>query len=293
MTERADVIEAGAWEQASDQARAASATSGIEVAELGELGELDAAAALLDTVWGTRAGRAPISPDLLRAFSHTGNYVAGAFEHSDLVGVSVAFLANGGPTTKLHSHITGLLPGSQRKGIGLALKLHQRAWAIGHGLGVVSWTYDPLVRRNAYFNLTKLGAEADRFHVNFYGEMIDQVNVGDESDRCEVTWDLTSARVEAAAGGTVAEPDLDDLRSRGATVALDEGSDGSPQAHRLHGDLRLCRVPEDIAALRSSDPRCAHAWRLALRDTLGASLDEGFVANACTRSGWYVLERSP
>jgi predicted GNAT superfamily acetyltransferase len=31
----------------------------------------------------------------------------------------------------------------------------------------VTWTFGPLVRRNAYFNLVKLGATAVAFHKDF------------------------------------------------------------------------------------------------------------------------------
>lgn len=290
MVERGEVIEAGAPERAWDQARAAEIRAGVEVVELVEHADRRAAAALFDAVWGTRADRTPVSPDLLRAFSHTGNYVAGARTPSGLVGASVGFLANGGATHKLHSHITGLAPDQQTKGIGFAIKQHQRAWAIGHGLGVITWTFDPLVRRNAYFNLTRLGAEANAFYVDFYGEMIDRLNVGGESDRCEVTWDLTSARTATASDRSLGAPDVDALLAGGAVPVLEDGGDGGPRCGPLHGEIRLCWIPPDIQALRRSDPNLAQSWRLALRDTLGASIDEGFVASGMTRSGWYVLE---
>ena len=52
------------------------------------------------------------------------------------------------------------------------------------------WTFDPLVARNAWFNLGKLGAVADAFGRAFYGEMTDEINAGDRSDRLVVRWDL-------------------------------------------------------------------------------------------------------
>ncbi|MBA2607780.1 MAG: GNAT family N-acetyltransferase, partial [Actinobacteria bacterium] len=180
MAKRSEVLEAVGAERA---AHAAAARAGVEVAELSSLDHLRAAADLFVEVWGVRADLGPISPDMLRAFAHSGNYVAGARAGSALVGASVAFLANAGSGYKLHSHITGVTAAGLSKGVGFALKIHQRAWAIDRGLPVVSWTFDPLVRRNAYFNLTKLGATANRFLVNFYGEMADSLNAGDESDR--------------------------------------------------------------------------------------------------------------
>ena len=262
-----------------------------EVGELVAQTDLRAASALFATVWGSAPDGAPVSPELLRALSHTGNYVAGVRIGPALVGASVGFLAHTHGVTTLHSHITGLAPEAQRKGLGYLLKLHQRAWAVDRGLTEITWTFDPLVRRNAYFNLTKLGAEGTGFQVNFYGDMVDQVNRGDESDRCEVTWNLTTdGRLAHRAG---ASPDLDIAvwRDAGGVAVLEEGDDGQPRRRPLSGSVRLCWIPDDAVALRSSAPQLARRWRLALRDTFGESIADGFVATAMTRSGWYVLEQ--
>ena len=66
----------------------------------------------------------------------------------------------------MHSHILGVLPGSETHGLGFDLKQHQRRWCLARGVTVMEWTTDPLVRRNAYFNVTKLGAEAPTYLVN-------------------------------------------------------------------------------------------------------------------------------
>jgi predicted GNAT superfamily acetyltransferase len=160
-----------------------------------------------------------------------------------------------------------------------------------HGLTVITWTFDPLIRRNAYFNLTKLGAEAAGYHVNFYGEMGDRLNRGDESDRCEVTWDLTSDRALAASTGSGPDLDLSSLLAAGAVPVLEDGDGRQPVSRPLRGAVRLCWIPADALALRATAPQVARSWRLALRDTLGASIADGFFASGMTRSGWYVLER--
>ncbi len=291
VTRRGGVVDAGAVERAERAAATAAARASVEVSELESQGHLRAAADLFAEVWGTWPEFAPVSAELLRALTHTGNYVAGARDGSRLVGASIGFLAIGAEGYELHSHITGLLPAMQRRGIGYALKLHQRAWALSRRLPVVTWTFDPLVRRNGFFNLTKLGGEATGFYTNFYGAMVDRLNSGDESDRCEVTWDLASPRAEAASEGALAVPDLDRLLAGGAVILLADG-DGEPRARQLAGDVRLCWVPPDIVALRAADPSAARSWRLALRETLGTSIEDGFVASGMTRSGWYVLERS-
>src|SRR3712207_7442617 len=72
-------------------------------------------------------------------------------------------------------------------------KLHQRAWAIARGVHEVAWTFDPLVARNAWFNLTKLGARATEYLPNFYGPMDDGINGADESDRDRKSTRLNSS----------------------------------------------------------------------------------------------------
>ena len=63
------------------------------------------------------------------------------------------------------------------------------------GIQEVRWTYDPLLARNARFNLGRLGAVAVGLLPAFYGQMTDRLNRGDRSDRFEVRWLLGSDRV--------------------------------------------------------------------------------------------------
>ena len=158
-------------------------------------------AELFAEVWGVADGPMPISGDLIRALVHTGNYAAGAWAGTDLVGASVAFLALDNGRLSLHSHITGVARAARGGSVGFALKQHQRAWALSHGIREVTWTFDPLVRGNARFNLVKLGAVAVSYLVDFYGQMEDGVNAGDRSDRCAVRWELDTPRAVAASEG--------------------------------------------------------------------------------------------
>jgi len=139
------------------QAEAAARRAAVEVRALTTSAELKAAAQLITDVWG-----APFPEDVLRALVLVGNYVAGAFTPGEsMVGAAVAFAAVA-DEPELHSHVTGVLTDHQGSGVGLALKLHQRSWALEHGIETITWTFDPLVRRNAFFNLSRLGATADR-----------------------------------------------------------------------------------------------------------------------------------
>ncbi len=263
-----------------------------DIVELDELEDLVALAELFASVWG-RPGQPPINSDILKALSHSGNYVAGAYAGPRLVGGLVGWFG-GSPRHELHlhSHILGVLPESDARGIGWELKQHQRRWCLERGVKTIEWTTDPLVRRNAYFNLTKLGAAAPRYLVNVYGEMRDGINAGEESDRLLVRWRLDSRRAESAAAGDAPEPDVERLRREGAAAILHAGSEGQPVTSSSDAATLLCQIPADIVAVRKHDPAQARAWRVALRHCLMQAMERGYALTGATKSGWYVLEAS-
>jgi predicted GNAT superfamily acetyltransferase len=265
--------------------------SGAVIAELRELEELRELQALWAVIW-ERPDAPPVNTDMLRALSHSGNYVAGARVGGRLVGGLVGWL--GVSLTNelhLHSHILGVVANSQAAGIGFDLKQDQRRWCLERRVDTIEWTTDPLVRRNAYFNLAKLGAGANEYLVNFYGAMTDGLNAGEESDRLLISWELDSPRAKAAAEGRVAEPDISGLVRDGAVKMLSVGPAGEP----VIGDasdarVRLCQVPEDIVAMRHANAADAREWRLALRGALRGAFRAGYAMTGATRTGWYVLE---
>jgi predicted GNAT superfamily acetyltransferase len=262
----------------------------FSIMELSALGDLYELAELFASVWG-RPGEPPINSDILKALAHSGNYVAGAHSDQRLVGGLVGWFGGVPPhELHMHSHILGVVPGSDAHGLGFELKQHQRRWCMARGVMVVEWTTDPLVRRNAYFNLTKLGAHAREYLVNFYGEMTDGINAGEESDRLLITWRLDAPAAESAAASRSPEPSLDQLLSAGAATVLSVGDAGEPVETATFARVLLCQVPEDIVALRRADPVLARSWRMALRRKLTDAIAAGYEVTGATRSGWYVLE---
>lgn len=284
-----------AWLPDHDHAAAvaeqAAARAKVSIAELGTSQNLAAASGLIDRVWGRASGAGPLLPaELLTALAHAGNQVSGAWRDDELVGVTAAFLGRAGTGVFLHSHVTGVDPDHAGRGIGRALKWHQRAWALARGIREVRWTFDPTIRRNAVMNLIVLAARPLRFLPDHYGTLADARNRGVPSDRLLVSWELGSPRVRTAAAGRTASPDLEALRRSGAEVVLDVGPDGGPRTHPdHHAPRRLVQVPADIEALRRSDPARARAWSTAVRTHLGGALDAGARVSGATRDGWYVL----
>jgi predicted GNAT superfamily acetyltransferase len=250
----------------------------VTIREAASLDDLVAALRVFEAVWGPE-GQPPLN--VTRAIHHAGGYVALAEDADRVVAASLGFLGrtdDGAPL--LHSHITGALPEATNRGIGFALKQHQRSWCIDRSIDTVTWTFDPLVRRNAYFNLTKLGARATAYHADFYGAMDDDLNGGDETDRVLVTWRLDGSDV------------VDASLPADAVVALAVGDDGAPVVHDERGAVLLHQVPDDYHGLRHRDAAAGRAWRHAVRKTLGAALGDGYVGTGVTHDGWYVLRRA-
>jgi predicted GNAT superfamily acetyltransferase len=262
----------------------------VEIRELTELEELRQVAELFAAVWG-RAGEPPISSDILRALQHSGNYVSAGFAEGRMIGGLVGWLGGAPPHELLmHSHILGVLPDSEARGLGFDLKQHQRRWCLTRRVRLMEWTTDPLIRRNVYFNLAKLGAEAPEYLVDFYGEMRDAFNAGDESDRLLIRWQLESERAMAATAGHSAELDVEKLRDWGAAAILSAGPGDEPVEATSTSRVLLCQTPGDIVAMRRDAPATAREWRHALRRALAGSMARGYRILGATRSGWYVLE---
>ena len=275
---------------AAQAADAAAQAAGVVVRELSDLADLDEVVGLFATIWG-RSTNPPITVELMRAFTKAGNYVSGAFEGERLVGACVGFFHAPGEDA-LHSHIAGVSPATSGRSVGFALKLHQRSWALLRGVSEIAWTFDPLVCRNAYFNLVKLGARPDEYLANFYGSMLDDINGDDDSDRLLVRWRLNDPAVVLACAGAGVAADAAEELAGGAVVALGAGEDGLPQRGRLDGATSLVAVPRDIERLRLSDPVLAQQWRLAVRESLTALVADGGRIDGFDRAGWYVVRRT-
>ena len=208
---------------------------------------------IFDSVWSTFLG-SQITPNLLRAMIHGGSYLSGAFLGNKIIGAAFAFPAtNNG--LHLHSHMTAVLDEYRDQGVGYALKIDQWNWAKKENYSHLSWTFDPLVRRNAKLNIVKLGVDISGYYPNFYGGLRDALNAGDESDRLMVSWRTDIAAPKARE--LIAHPKPEDI---------------------------LIEIPEDIIAIRSKDQSESLEWRRQLRHQFLAAFEKngkviGFSAN--------------
>ncbi len=199
---------------------------------------------------------------------------------------------------KMCSHMAGVLPAWQGRGLGVRLKLAQRDAILAQGMtDWVTWTYDPLFRVNAVLNIHRLGAVCNTYKRNWYGVMKDGLNAGVPSDRCQVDWWLASARVKERIA-----------RSEGRREPIGELSDNlqvlptvaSGAAFRAPVDMEpildgrpiAVPIPDDIVAIRRVDAGLGMAWRLSMRHSLEQAFAANYMMTDCLRidnAGWHYL----
>ena len=236
--------------------RLAQVSHPVHVRALATRDDLQSLLHCFEAAWTLPPGSRPLSTELLLALQHAGNPVLGAFRGTQMVGGSVGVTGvRPDGSTVLHSHMTGVVPDQVHTGVGRQLKWAQRDWARARSVATIEWTFDPLVRRNGWFNLVVLGASAREYLVDFYGPIDDGINAGDETDRLVAVWELDRDPVPVAV---------------------------------TPGDV-VVATPDDIVALRRTRPEAAQQWRRDLRHQLAPLLDRGGTVVTMTRSGDYVV----
>lgn len=215
---------------------------------------------LFDQIWSVR-GMVP--PEIITACLHNGGYGSVAWAGDRPVGAAFGLVGvplSGMQGLNLHSHAAGVLSDLGSRDFGRLIKHHQWRWAKDRGFATCTWTFDPLVRRNAWFNLVKLGVEVLGYHVNFYGELLDGINAGEQSDRVLVRWQV--AGLDAPPAGRAIEV--------------------------LDGDDTIA-TPPDIESLRKTNKSESNRWREMQREQFVSLEAEGRAVVGLTREYEYVL----
>jgi predicted GNAT superfamily acetyltransferase len=197
----------------------------------------------------------------------------------------------------------GIHPDHRDSGVGFALKRAQWQMVRHQGIDRITWTYDPLLSRNAHLNVARLGAVCNTYWPDFYGEMRDALNAGLPSDRFEVDWWVYSRRVERRLSRQArASLRLSDFRAAGTPTITPILETPLPLAQLMDGgedndgaNLVLVEIPADFSALRAADPALGLAWRLRSRDIIGELFRRGYIVTdflyepGLAPSSFYVL----
>lgn len=249
--------------------------------------DMSAAEELQRIVWpGSETEVVPTH--MLITATHNGGIVLGAFSGGAMVGFIFGFpgldMLPDGPHPKHCSHMLGIHPDWRDSGIGFALKRAQWQMVRRQGLDHITWTYDPLLSRNAYLNVAKLGVVCNTYRRSEYGDLRDGLNAGLPSDRFQVDWWINTRRVERRL----------DKRSRKALkldqftkaelqplYTLHAGTDNllHPPEHfsPLSAALVLAEIPPDFLALKAADFALARDWRFFTREVFETAFAEGYL----------------
>ena len=220
--------------------------------------DIELATDIFDLTWKVNL-RSSLNVSLIKTLTYCGGYLSLAFIENRGVGASFAFPATTGGL-HLHSHMTAVLDEYRDQGVGYALKIDQWHWAKKNNYPEISWTFDPLVSRNAKLNLIKLGVDISSYHPNFYGDMPDALNAGDESDRLIVSWKVVGKN--PVQRELVSTPKPNDV---------------------------LIQIPADIVAIRSKDREENLRWRRKVREQFQQAFKQGGQVIGFSTNSEYVV----
>ncbi len=269
----------------------------LEIRPLNTVAEFHQAEQVQRQIWGFVDVEVLPLHLLLTAQKNSG-LVLGAFINGEMVGVLFGFLGMTATGKLKHcSHIMGVIPEYQGRGIGYLLKIKQRDYVLAQGLKLITWTYDPLESRNAYVNIHKLGAICRTYLPNLYGEIRDDLNKGLPSDRFEVEWWLRSLRVEAKLSESSEEKawSLERLEPVN-TVDTASSSLLRPVSWTFEAVPQvLVEIPADFQQIRAQDNSLALAWRELSRELFARYFAAGYAVveifnSLKERRCFYLLE---
>ena len=232
--------------------------------------DAQAVADFFHKVWAD--GPEVIPMDLIIAMQHVDGFCDFAMKDGRVVAASTGFRGMFRGQHVLHSHVTASL----EPGLGYQLKLRQRQWAQERAIPFITWTFDPLIRRNGFFNMVKLAAIGVEYSTNFYGVMLDSINAGDDSDRITAMWDVNSFRSPIH---------MDEQRH----TAL-SNQDGKPVVHGIQpGIENVVHLPSDVETLRAHGDSLLVAWRQSVREVLEPALNSGWTITGMINREAYLV----
>ena len=267
----------------------------IDVRQLRTHDEFIRCVELQHDVWGASFTER-VSVGMLKVVQRIGGISAGAFEEDGrlvgfvfgLTGVERGRLVHWSDMLAVREHL-------RDHGIGRRLKEFQRETVRKLGVTRIYWTFDPLVSRNAHFNLTRLGAHVVEYVPDMYGGDTNSVlHRGVGTDRFIVAWDI------AGAASGAGEDAVHGASSRTDAPILNRvGADGLPAIPNVDGQVPTTvrvAVPEAIEQVQSQSIEDAARWRASTRRAFMWALDHGYRVRAFTRDdaahyGFYVCTR--
>ncbi len=279
--------------------RAAASPASTELRSLRTPAELQACVALQHRTWGESFAEV-VPPALLLVVQKLGGVAAGAFARSgagELLGFvfGIPGIEHGEP---VHwSDMLAVSPGARDRGLGERLKRWQRDTVLPRGFRLMRWTFDPLESRNAWLNLSRLGAVCREYVRDMYADMDSPLHAGIGTDRLVVRWELDSPRVRRRLAGDDAPRlpgDVADVPVVNPVIRDAPEPACAPSDLDLDAPRLLLAIPADIQRLKGRAPELARGWRAETRAAFLEYFERGYAATGLVRfEGWsgYLLER--
>lgn len=271
--------------------------SDLEIRPLEGQAEYRACVELQELTWGAGFGEG-VPPTILQLSQKLGGVASGAFDRSGSLVGFVFGLTGWVDGRSVHwSDMLAVHPDARGRGLGEALKRHQRERLLESGVTLAQWTYDPLEARNGRINLSRLGATAGEYVRDFYGQGVSVLHEGIGTDRLIVDWELDSERVGRRLGGVDPVPTFagfEDVPRLNRPFLRS----GLPDCEPLDGDREeprlLVAVPAEVQAVKRADAALARHWRSVTREAFEGYLPRGYRAMEAFRDrhfGYYLLVR--
>ena len=259
----------------------------IEIRPLHSVEECNAAATLQREVWGQDYVDV-VPATLLHVVEYVGGLAAGAFDRAgDMLGF--VFGINGVRDGEIvhWSHMLGVRERARNLGLGRRLKEYQRKRMHDLGATLIFWSFDPLMSKNAYFNLNRLGAEVVEYVPDMYGTTSSPLHLGMPTDRLIVSL-RTDGRGERRSAVLSADYPVMSAFPRDHDRPMPSNATSTPAV--------LIEIPADILGVLSRSTSTAAQWRLGVRAHFQWALSNGYAVAGLLRDplsdrSFYLVSR--
>jgi predicted GNAT superfamily acetyltransferase len=241
--------------------------------------EMEAAVELQKVYWGEDMGDL-VPNHMLMSIANYGGHVHGAYDGKRMVGMLLGFLGadidpdddqNAPSRMLIMSKRMVVLPEYRGHKIGENLKLIQAEYARQHGIQLVTWTFDPMLSRNAYLNIHKLRAVGQKYIEDYFGGKSDNPVL--RADRLVVNLWVNHSHLSAQ--------DSPDLSTAPVVNSVSLSQDGLLTPHEIQLSdepvLRL-EIPMEFQPIQNVDEGLTERWRNHIRSGFQQLLNAGYLA---------------
>ena len=255
--------------------------NGIEYRELKDFSIYDALEEVQKDSWNM-PDRELVPKRLILATQKSGGIAIGAFKEQELIGYCWGWVGKKDPYgVFIYSHHNAVKKEYQNLGIGYYLKVKQREWALNQNYEYINWTFDPLQSNNCYLNLHKLGAICNTYYENYWGEMLDDLNRGIDTDRFYCSWILNSENVKRKLAKEF-QNYKELINDQSYHALITEEKDSLLVVESINLNLTfptiLVQIPNNFRYMITKDKERIIEWRKKTREVFKTYFKKGYTA---------------